>query len=146
MEVILPEIELEMNLSELYGFVGKEVFYIPTMLSSRFDLRPFVLGCTKYIYQHEAMNLPADAGLEGIGGLAYAIKILSVIAVIMQRYAFADGNPPVVMFDIETSSPESEQILRMNGTCAQETMSVLKPHRGQGCAPIDDRQTYSLTE
>ena len=87
------------------------------MLSSRFDLRPFVLRCTKYIYQHEAINLPADAGLEGVGGLVYAIKILSVIAVIPQRYAFAAGNLPVVMFDIETSSPESEKIPIMNRIC-----------------------------
>ena len=123
MEVDLPEIELEMTLSELYGSIGKEVFFVPTMLSSRFDLTPFVPRCTKYIYQHEAMNLPADAGLEAVGGLAYVVKFLSMIP---QQFAFAAGKLSVVMFDIWSSSPESEQIVRMNRKFAQETMSVLR--------------------
>ena len=126
MEVILPEIELEMTLAELYGSIGKEVFFVPTMLSSRFDLTPFVPRCTKYIYQHEAMNLPAHAGLEALGGPAYVIKFLSMIP---QQFAFAAGNLPVVMFDPVTSSPESEQTVRMNRNFVQETMSVLKPHQ-----------------
>ena len=126
MEIILPEIELEMTLGELYASVGKEVFFVPTMLSSRFDLTPFVPRCTKYIYQHEAMNQPAHAGLEAVGGLAYVIKFLSMIP---QQFAFAAGNLPVVMFDIETSSPDSEQIVRMNRIFAQETMSALQPHQ-----------------
>ena len=124
MEVILPEIKLDMTLWELYGSVGKEVFFVPTMLSSRFDLTPFIPRCTKYIYQHEAMNQPAHAGLEAVGGLAYVIKFLSMIP---QQFAFAAGQLSVVMFDICTLSPESEQIMRMNRLFAQETISVLQP-------------------
>lgn len=126
MEIILPEIELEMTLADLYGSVGKEVFFVPTMLSSRFDLTPFVKRCSKYIYQHEAMNQPPHAGLEAVGGLAYVIKFLSMIP---QQFAFAAGNLPVVMFDIETSSAESEQVVRMNRIFAQETILVLQPYQ-----------------
>lgn len=38
MEVVLPEIELEMTLRELYGSVGKEVFFIPTNVE--LEIRP----------------------------------------------------------------------------------------------------------
>lgn len=147
MEVILPEIELEMTLVDLYGSAGKEVFFVPTMLSSRFDLTPFVSRCSKYIYQHEAMNQPPDAGLEAVGGLAYVIKFLSMIP---QQFAFAAGNLPVVMFDIETSSPESEQVVRMNRMFAQETMSVLQPHQRpqlrfyQGLADVHLKQANQI--
>ena len=126
MEIILPEIELEMTLGELYGAIGKEIFIVPTMLSSRFDLTPYVPRCTKYIYQHEAMNQPAHAGLEAVGGLSYVIKFLSMIP---QQFAFAAGHLSVVMFDIWTSSPESEQIVKTNRIFAQETISVLQPQQ-----------------
>lgn len=68
--VLLPEIELEMTLRELYGSIGKKVFLISTNVELGFDLISFVPRCTKYIYQHETMNLPAHAGLEALGGLA----------------------------------------------------------------------------
>lgn len=69
MEVVLiPEIELEMILRELYGFSGKAVFFIQPSVA--FYPTPFVLRCTQHIYQHEAMDLPAHASLEALGGLA----------------------------------------------------------------------------
>ena len=48
---------------------------------------------------------------------------------IPQQFAFAAGNLPDVIFDPRTTSPESEQIVRMNRKFALETMSVLKPHQ-----------------
>lgn len=126
MDFSLPEVKLEMTLSELYRSVGKEVFFVPTMLSSRFDLTPFIPRCTKYIYQHEAMIQPVHAGLEAVGGLAYAIQFLSMVP---QQFAFAAGSLPVVMFDIATSSSESEQIVKANRSFVEETMSVIQQNQ-----------------
>ena len=123
----LPKIELEMTLADMYREIGKEIFFVPTMLSSRFDLTPAVKRCNKYIYQHEAMNSPAGTGLEGVGGLAYVIKFLSMIP---QQFAFAAGGMSVLMFDIETPSSELQGSLIEKSRCfAETTMSVLESHQ-----------------
>ncbi|KAK4692905.1 hypothetical protein P7C71_g4388, partial [Lecanoromycetidae sp. Uapishka_2] len=122
----IPKIELEMTLAEMYQDVRKEHIFVPTMLSSRFDLTPGISKCTKYIYQHEAMNLPAHTGLEGVGGLAYVIKFLSVIP---QQFAFAAGTLPVVMFDFEISHELERGSSEKGRNFAEETMSVLVPHQ-----------------
>ena len=89
----LPKIELEMTLADMYRELGKEIFFVPTMLT------PAVKRCNKYIYQHEAMNSPAGTGLEGVGGLAYVIKFLSMIP---QQFAFAAGGMSVLMFNTDS--------------------------------------------
>lgn len=123
----LPKIELEMTLAEMYKDTDKEIFFVPTMLSSRFDLTPSIPKCTKYIYQHEAMNLPASTGLEGVGGMAYVFKFLSLIP---QQFAFAAGTLPVVMFDIESPTVGLESVsVEQSRRFAEATMDVLGSHQ-----------------
>ena len=98
----MSNIELQMTLEKLSGPVGKAVFFFPIK---------FVSTCTKYTYQYEAMGLPAHAGLEAAGGLAYVVKFLPMTP---QEFAVAAGNLPVVMFDLTTSSPQT-QLSRSQG-------------------------------
>jgi len=53
----LLNIEIEMT---TYQEVEQKILFLPTMLSSRFDLTPTVKKCIKYIYQYDAMDLHAS--------------------------------------------------------------------------------------
>src|ERR1700744_5271814 len=95
--VKLPSVTVSPTLAELYPTLDKQVALVPIIVLSTQQLSDNVPQSTKFLYQDTSINGHENSKENQDEKPPASVKYLSLIP---QRFAFAAGSMPVVMFDI----------------------------------------------
>lgn len=127
----LPEVELDITLAELYArdrAPGKDerVALVLSLTSSEVALTSTVARNTKFLYQEGAFNTtPEDTSAKRRKEIQHS-KAIKYVSLIPLRDAFAAGNMPVILFDVENSEGNAAARSREE---AENIRSTLKAHQ-----------------
>ncbi|KAF3927777.1 hypothetical protein ABW20_dc0100267 [Dactylellina cionopaga] len=124
--VNLPLIKVSPTLADLYPTLKKPIALVPIIVLSNRELTDSVPQSSKFLYQdtttnqNDEENDVKDGDASNGDNLEEAPPTVKYLSLIPQRFAFAAGNMPVVVFDLH---PEEAEAGRKH---AQSTLSVIE--------------------
>lgn len=127
----LPEVELDITLAELYArdrAPGKDgrIALVPSLTSSEVAPTPTIARNTKFLYQESLFNTtPKDTSSKRRKEIQHTVAI-KYMSLIPRRDAFAAGNMPVILFDLNNSEGSAATHSREE---AENVRSTLKAHQ-----------------